>query len=557
MQRICGGSPRRRARITIRGVGTFELALFTAQAPATVLRFARLAESGYYNGLTFHRVVPNFVIQGGSPGANEYIGDAAFMRDEVGAWPHVRGAVGISTRGRDTGDAQIFIDLVDNPRLDHDYTVFAQVLNGIDVVDGFSKATSSTASRSIPSAAECGRMFFRIAVAEHELATESALDGDGCAAARAQGRPVLDLTVTNPTRAGFDVSSRPARAAGRSAKRSATTLEPFGRLDAREAVARDYERQGVRVDADRIVLTASTSEAYSLLFKLLADAGDEVLVPRPSYPLFEHLTRLDLVTAIPYHLEYHGAWSIDLASVERAISRAHARAAARVAEQPDRVVRRPRGARSNRGAVSDARHRHHRRRGVRRLRAGARRPGGSRQSGDARRRPDVLARWTVEVGRAAAGQARMDRGGWSRCARCSGDRPARARSATPICRCRRRCRSRRLACWRRERASARRLRHARPQTINTFSKPSPRRAPAGVLRSDAGWNAVLQVPTLQSEEDLVLHLLENDGVLAQPGYFFDFPRESFVVVSLITPPAVLADGIGRLLRHFDCSVVNP
>jgi cyclophilin family peptidyl-prolyl cis-trans isomerase len=124
-----------RARITIRGVGTFELALFTVQAPATVMRFAHLAESGYYNGLTFHRVVPNFVIQGGSPGANEYIGDAMFMRDEVGSWPHVRGAVGISTRGRDTGDAQIFIDLVDNPRLDHEYTVFAQVLNGIDVVD--------------------------------------------------------------------------------------------------------------------------------------------------------------------------------------------------------------------------------------------------------------------------------------------------------------------------------------------------------------------------------------------------------------------------------------
>ena len=124
-----------RARIAIRGVGTFELALFTSEAPATVLRFAHLAESGYYDGLTFHRVVPNFVIQGGSPGANEYIGDASYMRDEVGLWPHVRGAVGISTRGHDTGDAQIFIDLVDNPRLDHVYTVFAQVLNGIDVVD--------------------------------------------------------------------------------------------------------------------------------------------------------------------------------------------------------------------------------------------------------------------------------------------------------------------------------------------------------------------------------------------------------------------------------------
>ena len=124
-----------RARVTIRDVGSFELALIAAEAPASVVRFARLAESGYYDGSTFHRVVSNFVIQGGSPGANEYIGDASFMRDELGLWPHVRGAVGISTRGRDRGDAQIFVDLVDNPRLDHEFTVFAQLLNGMDVVD--------------------------------------------------------------------------------------------------------------------------------------------------------------------------------------------------------------------------------------------------------------------------------------------------------------------------------------------------------------------------------------------------------------------------------------
>ena len=101
----------------------------------SALRVARRAAEGFYDGLTFHRIAANFVIQGGSPGANEYIGDSRHMRDEVGLWPHVRGAVGISTRGRDTGDAQIFIDLVDNPRFDHEYTVFAQVLNGLDVVD--------------------------------------------------------------------------------------------------------------------------------------------------------------------------------------------------------------------------------------------------------------------------------------------------------------------------------------------------------------------------------------------------------------------------------------
>jgi cyclophilin family peptidyl-prolyl cis-trans isomerase len=124
-----------RARVTIRDLGAFDVALFTSEAPLTVLRFASLAESGYYNGLMFHRVVPNFVVQGGSPAANEYRGTSEFMRDEVGLWPHVRGALGLSTRGRDTGDGQFFIDLVDNPRFDHEYTVFAQVLNGMDVID--------------------------------------------------------------------------------------------------------------------------------------------------------------------------------------------------------------------------------------------------------------------------------------------------------------------------------------------------------------------------------------------------------------------------------------
>jgi cyclophilin family peptidyl-prolyl cis-trans isomerase/HEAT repeat protein len=124
-----------RVMVTMAGRGVFELELLTDDAPATVVRFVRLARAGYYNGLTFHRVVPNFLIQGGSPGANEFMGDGAYLRDELGLQPHVRGSVGISTRGRDTGDAQICPDLVDNPRLDHDYTVFARVVAGLDVLD--------------------------------------------------------------------------------------------------------------------------------------------------------------------------------------------------------------------------------------------------------------------------------------------------------------------------------------------------------------------------------------------------------------------------------------
>jgi len=124
-----------RARILMRGGKTFELALLTDEAPASVFRFASLARAGYYNGLTFHRVLPNFIIQGGSPGANEFAGDGPFMRDEIAGRSHGRGTVGVSTRGRDTGDAQIFINLLDNPRLDRDYTVFAEVTSGMDVVD--------------------------------------------------------------------------------------------------------------------------------------------------------------------------------------------------------------------------------------------------------------------------------------------------------------------------------------------------------------------------------------------------------------------------------------
>ena len=129
-------SQPRRAVITMAGGGIMEMELYPEQAGVTVARFVALARAGYYDGLTFHRVVPNFVVQGGSPGANEYVGDARYMRDETGpVASHVRGAVGISTRGRDTGDAQIFIDLVDVPRLDHDYTVFGKVIAGLDVLD--------------------------------------------------------------------------------------------------------------------------------------------------------------------------------------------------------------------------------------------------------------------------------------------------------------------------------------------------------------------------------------------------------------------------------------
>ena len=116
-----------RAMMYFEGGSQICVTLRKDDAPLTVARFVKLANANYYSNLTFHRLVPLFVAQGLSPGANEYMGDARYLRDELGLPHHNRGAVGISTRGRDTGDAQIFFDLIAQPRLDHEYTVFANV----------------------------------------------------------------------------------------------------------------------------------------------------------------------------------------------------------------------------------------------------------------------------------------------------------------------------------------------------------------------------------------------------------------------------------------------
>jgi len=119
----------------MQGSDVIEIKLHPYEAPTNVARFARQARDGYFDGLTFHRVVANFVIQGGSPGANEYVGDGPYSRDEVGNRSHLRGTVGISTRGRDTGDSQIFINLVDNVRLDYNYTIIGTIVSGMEAVD--------------------------------------------------------------------------------------------------------------------------------------------------------------------------------------------------------------------------------------------------------------------------------------------------------------------------------------------------------------------------------------------------------------------------------------
>ncbi len=118
------------------GGGSFVVRLRGDVAPMMAARVLELARSGYYDNGNWHRVEADFVIQGGGPGTNEYVGYSQYLRDELGTVPHRRGTVGMSTRGHDSGDAQWFINLKDNLRLGRDYTVFAEVVDGIGVVDG-------------------------------------------------------------------------------------------------------------------------------------------------------------------------------------------------------------------------------------------------------------------------------------------------------------------------------------------------------------------------------------------------------------------------------------
>ena len=134
------------------------------------------------------------------------------------------------------------------------------------------------------------------------------------------GTSILDLTITNPVAAGFVYPHAALTEIFSSVRSYSYHPDPFGELSARNAIASYYGQRNVAVHPQHLALTASTSEAYSVLFKLLCDPGDEILVPTPSYPLFDYLAALESVRAVPYRLLYAGNWFIDLEHLDSALS---------------------------------------------------------------------------------------------------------------------------------------------------------------------------------------------------------------------------------------------
>lgn len=364
---------------------------------------------------------------------------------------------------------------------------------------------------------------------------------------RADGRRIDDLTVSNPTRVGLPYP-RDLLAPLAAPEALAFDPDPFGAAVAREAVAAHLAGRGVRVRPDRVVLTASTSEAYGLLFKVLCDPGDDVLIPQPSYPLFEHLTRLEGVAARTYRLEHHRRWEIDADGLARAVG-PRTRAVLLVSpNNPTGSFVRP----DELAAVRAVADRH-----------------GLAVIGD-----EVFQDYPLEEtapGRPGALAADPDvltftLGGLSKSAGLPQLKLGWILVGGPDGLAARACERLELVCDTYlsvaapvQLAAGALLDRSRPVTDAIRRRvranhAALRRSADGfpacrVLRVEGGWYAVVQVPTIRSEEDLAVELLRRDGVRVHPGYFFDFPREAFLVLSLLPPPDVFASAAARVLAR--------
>ena len=336
---------------------------------------------------------------------------------------------------------------------------------------------------------------------------------------RREGAAILDLTESNPTQAG--IAYPPGFLSALADERAVRyEPEPFGLSPARETVAREYG-----VPFERVILTAGTSEAYSWLFKLLCDPGCEVLVPRPSYPLFEYLAALESAAVRHYSLFYDHGWFIDFHTIERAIGE---RTRAIVVVNPNNptghFIRRHEAeemaalcARHDLALISDE------------------------VFGDylIDPAPDSLlslrdvAHFTLHGLSKSVGLPQMKLA-WM-VANCPSEALARLEmiadtylsAGTPV-----QCAA----------ASLLGLRAGVQRQIMERTRANLALLP-NALRVEAGWYAILPVI---DEEESVEKLLREHNVLVQPGYFYDFERSGYVVVSLLTPPAVFREGIARI-----------
>jgi len=367
------------------------------------------------------------------------------------------------------------------------------------------------------------------------------------AAMRRHGAEILDLTESNPTRAGFSYPAEEILASFRNPRALIYDPAPAGCCATRQTVADFYSARGLMVDPAHIFVTASTSESYAWLFKLLADAGDEVLVPRPSYPLFEFLAQMELVRVVQYPLAYHEGWSIDFEGLVNAIGE---RTRAVVLVNPNN----PTGSFVKSHELETLVALCHER-GLALISDevfASYSFGPDPQRERSLTRIDEVLTFCLSGLSKVAGLPQMKLG-WIVI---GGPPVPRAEAvehleliadtylsvSTPV-------------------------QHALPRLLeagaNVQQQVSARvgenllslrglvgaLSAAQVLNVEGGWYATLRVPRTKTEEQWCLDLLEHDHVLVQPGFFYDFESEAYLVLSLLTPVVAFREGVKRLLAN--------
>lgn len=373
---------------------------------------------------------------------------------------------------------------------------------------------------------------------------------------RARNEQILDLTESNPTRAGFAYAEAEILAALSQPQALLYEPDPRGLLSARQAVAEYYYARGETVNAQSIHLTASTSEGYAYLFKLLANPGHEVLVPQPAYPLLDFLTALESVKLIHYPLRYEesSGWRIDFAKLEALVS---TQTVALVVVNPNN----PTGsfikqkelqqlnalcAEHNLALISDE-------------------VFSDYGEGDNTQRVASLVGNREALTFVLSGLSKISalpqvKLGWIHV---SGPQALRAEAqerldfiadtylsvGTPV----QHAAERLLALRRHVQQQIRQRCSANEKNLFEQCVHAPH---CRVLHREGGWYAIIANAKEFSEEEFTVRLLEEHNVLIHPGYFFDFPQSGYVVVSLLTPPNILQEGIVRMIKLLQKETAN-
>jgi aspartate/methionine/tyrosine aminotransferase len=368
--------------------------------------------------------------------------------------------------------------------------------------------------------------------------------GEALAAHRAAGKPLLDLAVSNPTECGFLYKDAEILRALSNPGALSYEPNPRGLEAARRAVATYYADRGESVAIEDIFLTTSTSEAYSYVFRMLCDPGDEVLIPSPSYPLFDFLAEIQDVKLVRYPLLYDHGWQMDFHALEQAITArtrgvivvhpnnptGHFTKASEMAKlnaicsAGDMAVivdevfldfgleeNRAKSFVANSAALTLTLSGLSKISGLPQMKAAWLTVSGPRE-----RKREALARLEVIADTYLSVNAPVQ-------------------LAMPVFLDQRRTFQEQLLA---------RVR----QNLSELDRQLSRQKSCSRLAVEGGWYAVLRVLAIRSDEELALELLKSSGVSIHPGHFYDFPSEGFLVLSLITPTEIFARGVAGTLQ---------